>query len=74
MKLLLQSHHYMLSLSKKIPCKYGMQPGLYMKIFKSNIRLIEFTSMILYNTHIPKRHTVYVTGTNLHEKNNGGLL
>lgn len=52
-----------------------MQPDLYIKIFKSNSRLIEFTSMFLYNAYIPKRHTVYVTGTALHENlNDGGSI
>lgn len=52
-----------------------MQPSLYIKIFKSNNRLIEFTFMFLYNAYIPKQHTVYVAGTVLHENlNNGGSI
>ncbi len=39
------------------PIFTGMQPGLYMKIIKSNMILIEFTTMFLFNVYVPKPNT-----------------
>lgn len=33
-----------------------MQPNLYTKILKSNIKLVEFTYPFKYNNHMPKRY------------------
>lgn len=35
--------------NSKAPVFTGMQPPLYMKIFKSNIKLIDFTSLPSYD-------------------------